>query len=88
MNKHNKITALEGTDFQLVSQEAVNEVVIRRNSTPRKVLGYQPPQKFLQLILCKVFGLRLEFRCHFVSKRTLFEPSAALITIGASLRKS
>ena len=29
------------TDFHLVSQETVNEVVIRRNSTPRKVLGYQ-----------------------------------------------
>jgi transposase, IS30 family len=31
------------TDFQLVSQEAVNEVVARLNSTPRKVLGYQTP---------------------------------------------
>ena len=30
----------KGTDFQLVNQGAVNEVVARRNSTPRKVLGY------------------------------------------------
>src|SRR5918992_3605402 len=35
------------TDFHLVSQEAVNEVVARLNSTPRKVLGYQtPPRSF------------------------------------------
>ena len=40
----------KGTDFHLVSQGAVNEVVTRLNSTPRKVLGYQTPQKFLQLI--------------------------------------
>jgi transposase, IS30 family len=33
----------KGTDFQLVSQGAVNEVVARLNSTPRKVLGYQTP---------------------------------------------
>jgi transposase, IS30 family len=31
----------KGTDFQLVSQETVNEVVSRLNSTPREVLGYQ-----------------------------------------------
>jgi IS30 family transposase len=35
----------KGTDFHLVSQEAVNEVVIRLNSTPRKVLGYQTPSE-------------------------------------------
>jgi hypothetical protein len=29
-------TALEGTDFQLVSQEAVHEVVARLNSTPAR----------------------------------------------------
>jgi IS30 family transposase len=28
-----------------VSQGAVNEVVIRLNSTPRKVLGYQTPSE-------------------------------------------
>ena len=33
----------KGTDFHLVSQETVNEVVARLNSTPRKVLGYQTP---------------------------------------------
>jgi IS30 family transposase len=33
----------KGTDFQLVSQGAVNEVVAHLNSTPRKVLGYQTP---------------------------------------------
>src|SRR5918992_1896811 len=33
----------------------------------------RPPQKFLQLILCKVFGLRLEFRRRIVSKIPLFE---------------
>jgi transposase, IS30 family len=33
----------KGTDFHLVSQEAVNEVVAHLNSTPRKVLGYQTP---------------------------------------------
>ena len=32
----------KGTDFP-VSQGAVNEVVARLNSTPRKVLGYQTP---------------------------------------------
>jgi transposase, IS30 family len=31
----------KGTDFQLVSQGAVNQVVARLNSTPRRVLGYQ-----------------------------------------------
>jgi transposase, IS30 family len=41
----------KGTEFQLVSQGAVNAVVIRRNSRPRQVLGSQTPQKFLQLIL-------------------------------------
>jgi transposase, IS30 family len=35
----------KGTDFQLVSQGAVNEEVIRRNSTPRQVLGYQTPSE-------------------------------------------
>jgi IS30 family transposase len=33
----------KGTDFQLVSQGAVTEVVARLNSTPRQVLGYQTP---------------------------------------------
>jgi transposase, IS30 family len=33
----------KGTDFRLVSQGAVNEVMIRLNSAPRKVLGYQTP---------------------------------------------
>ena len=31
------------TDFQLVSQQPVNDVVARLNRTPRKVLGYQTP---------------------------------------------
>lgn len=31
------------TDFQFVSQQQVNDVVARLNSTPRKVLGYQTP---------------------------------------------
>jgi IS30 family transposase len=35
----------ERTDFQLVSQGEVNEVVIRLNSTPRKVLSYQTPSE-------------------------------------------
>jgi IS30 family transposase len=51
------------TDFQLVSQETVNEVVIRINSTPRKVLGYQTPSEvFTAHIMRRVFGLTLEFR--------------------------
>jgi IS30 family transposase len=58
MNKHHKITALEGTDFQLVSQEAVNEVVIRRNSTPRKVLGYQTPSEVFTAHIMQ--GVRIE----------------------------
>jgi hypothetical protein len=35
----------KGTDFQLVSQGAVNEVVIRLDGTPRKVLGDQTPSE-------------------------------------------
>jgi IS30 family transposase len=35
----------KGTDFQLVSQGAVNEVVTQLNATPRKVLGYQTPSE-------------------------------------------
>ena len=35
----------KGTDFQLVSQGAVNAVVARLNSRPRKVLGYQTPSE-------------------------------------------
>jgi transposase, IS30 family len=35
----------KGTDFQLVSQGTVDEVVVRLNSTPRKVLGYQTPSE-------------------------------------------
>jgi IS30 family transposase len=31
------------TDFHQVSQQQVNEVVARLNSTPRKVLRYQTP---------------------------------------------
>jgi IS30 family transposase len=58
MKKHNKITALEGTDFQLMSQEAVNEVVIRRNSTPRKVLGHQPPSEVFTAHIIQ--GVRIE----------------------------
>jgi hypothetical protein len=59
----------------------VNEVVIRLNGTPRKVLGYQTPQKFLQLILRKVFGLTLEFRRRDISERALSEISC-LVWIG------
>ena len=40
------------TDFQLVSQETVNEVVIRLNSTPRKVLGYQTPLEVFAAQMC------------------------------------
>ncbi len=46
------------TDFQLVSQEAVNEVVIRLNSTPRKVLGYQTPSEVFTAHLMQ--GVRIE----------------------------
>jgi transposase, IS30 family len=42
----------KGTDFHLVSQEAVNEVVIRLNSTPRKVLGYQTPLEVFTAHIC------------------------------------
>jgi IS30 family transposase len=40
------------TDVRLVSQEAVNEVVIRLNSTPRKVLGYQTPLEVFTAQMC------------------------------------
>jgi transposase, IS30 family len=46
------------TDFHLVSQEAVNEVVIRLNSTPRKVLGYQTPSEVFTAHLMQ--GVRIE----------------------------
>jgi transposase, IS30 family len=42
----------KGTDFQLVSQGAVNEVVARLNSTPRKVLGYQTPLEVFTAHMC------------------------------------
>jgi IS30 family transposase len=49
------------TDFQLVSQEAVDEVVIRLNSTPRKVLGYQTPSEVFTAHLMQVMqGVRIE----------------------------
>jgi hypothetical protein len=38
----------------------MNEVVIRLNSTPARY-WLPDPEKFLQLILQKVFGLTLEF---------------------------
>jgi WD40 repeat protein len=44
---------------------------------PCKVLDYQIPQKFLQLILQKVFGLTLEFRWEYVSKRVLLRPKVS-----------
>ena len=51
----------KGTDFHLVSQEAVNEVVIRLNSTPRKVLGYQTPSEVFTAHLMQVMqGVRIE----------------------------
>jgi IS30 family transposase len=46
------------TDFQLVSQEAVNEVVIRLNSTPRKVLSYQTPSEVFTAHIMQ--GVRIE----------------------------
>jgi IS30 family transposase len=46
------------TDFQLVSQETVNEVVIRLNSTPRKVLGYQTPSEVFTAHIMQ--GVRIE----------------------------
>ena len=48
----------KGSDFQQVSQEAVNEVVIRLNSTPRKVLGYQTPSEVFTTHLMQ--GVRIE----------------------------
>jgi transposase, IS30 family len=48
----------KGTDFQLVSQGAVNEVVIRRNSTPGKVLGYQTPSEVFTAHIMK--GVRID----------------------------
>jgi IS30 family transposase len=41
-----------------VSQEAVNEVVIRLNSTPRKVLGYQTPSEVFTAHIMQ--GVRIE----------------------------
>jgi IS30 family transposase len=46
------------TDFHLVSQETVNEVVIRLNSTPRKVLGYQTPSEVFTAHIMQ--GVRIE----------------------------
>ena len=46
------------TDFHLVSQEAVNEVVIRLNRTPRKVLGYQTPSEVFTAHIMP--GVRIE----------------------------
>jgi IS30 family transposase len=46
------------TDFQLVSQEIVNEVVMRLNSTPRKVLGYQTPSEVFTAHIMQ--GVRIE----------------------------
>src|SRR5919106_217832 len=48
----------KGTDFQLVSQGAANEVVIRLNSTPRKVLGYQTPSEVVTAHIMQ--GVRIE----------------------------
>ena len=46
------------TDFHLVSQETVNEVVIRLNSTLRKVLGYQTPSEVFTAHIMQ--GVRIE----------------------------
>jgi IS30 family transposase len=46
------------TDFQQVSQETVNEVVARLNSTPRKVLGYQTPSEVFTAHIMQ--GVRIE----------------------------
>jgi transposase, IS30 family len=46
------------TDFQLVSQETVNEVVARLNRTPRKVLGYQTPSEVFTAHIMQ--GVRIE----------------------------
>jgi IS30 family transposase len=46
------------TDFHLVSQETVNEVVIRLNSTPRKVLGYRTPSEVFTAHVMQ--GVRIE----------------------------
>ena len=55
----------EGTFFGLtigtritVSQGAVNEVVIRRNSTPRQVLGSQTPSEVFTAHIMK--GVRID----------------------------
>jgi transposase, IS30 family len=42
----------KGTDFHLVSQEVVNEMVARLNSTSRKVLGYQTPLEVFTAQMC------------------------------------
>jgi IS30 family transposase len=48
----------KGTDFHLVSQEAVDEVVASPNSTPRKVLGYQTPSEVFTAHIMQ--GVRIE----------------------------
>ena len=48
----------KGSDFQLVSQETLNEVVARLNSTPRKVLGYQTPSEVFTAHIMQ--GVRIE----------------------------
>jgi hypothetical protein len=60
-----------------VSQGAVNEVVIRLNSTHRKVPGYQTPLEVFTAYIIKVFELTLEFRRRLVSKTTFFETDPA-----------
>jgi IS30 family transposase len=35
----------KGTDFRLITQEAIDVADERLNNTPRKVLGYQTPQE-------------------------------------------
>jgi IS30 family transposase len=46
------------TDFHLVSQGGVNEVVIRLNNTPRKILGYQTPSEVFTAHIMK--GVRID----------------------------
>jgi len=46
------------TDFHLVSQETVHEVVARLNSTPRKILGYQTSSEVFTAHIMK--GVRID----------------------------
>jgi IS30 family transposase len=59
-NWHLRYYFPKGTDFDMVSEEELQEVIDEINARPRKILGYLTAQEMFDTLLCKEVGVALE----------------------------